>query len=65
MTIVASPENNTRSGDTTSTAIELGTSVLLERLGLGDFEQSLIATRGGNKIRIWSGTLTNNAGATR
>ena len=38
----------------------------LERLGLGDFDHSNIATiPGGYKVRIWSGTLTNNAGATR
>jgi hypothetical protein len=38
---------------------------VLERLGLGDFDQSNIATRNGQKVRVWSGTLTNNAGATR
>ena len=37
----------------------------LEKLGLGDFEQSMIANRNGYKVRVWSGTLTNNAGATR
>jgi hypothetical protein len=37
----------------------------LERLGLGDFDQSCIATYGTAKMRVWSGTLTNNAGATR
>ena len=37
----------------------------LERLGLGDFDQSNIFTRNGFKVRIWSGTFTNNAGATR
>lgn len=37
----------------------------LERLGLGDFDQSNIFTRGGYKVRVWSGTLTNNAGPTR
>jgi hypothetical protein len=37
----------------------------LERLGLGDYDQSNIFTRDGNKVRIWSGTFTNNAGATR
>ena len=37
----------------------------LVRLGLGDFDQSNIATRNGFKVRIWSGALTNNAGATR
>lgn len=37
----------------------------LVRLGLGDFDQSNIATHGGLKVRIWSGVLTNNAGATR
>lgn len=37
----------------------------LERLGLGDFDHSNIMTRGGFKTKIWSGTLTNNAGPTR
>jgi hypothetical protein len=37
----------------------------LVRLGLGDFDHSNIATVTGDKIRIWSGLLTNNAGATR
>jgi hypothetical protein len=37
----------------------------LVRLGLGDFDHSCIMTRTGNKTRIWSGVLTNNAGATR
>jgi hypothetical protein len=39
--------------------------VALERLGLGDFDQSLIMIRGPGKLRIWSGKLTNNAGPTR
>jgi hypothetical protein len=37
----------------------------LERLGLGDYDQSNIFTRNGFKVRVWSGTLTNNPGATR
>ena len=37
----------------------------LERLGTGDFDHSNIMTRGGYKTRIWSGTITNNAGPTR
>jgi hypothetical protein len=37
----------------------------LERLGLGSFEHSNIFSRGGYKVRIWTGTLTNNAGPTR
>jgi len=37
----------------------------LEHLGLGDFDQSMIATRNGYKVRVWSGLLTNNAGPTR
>ena len=37
----------------------------LVKLGLGDFDHSNIATYGGQKVRIWSGVLTNNAGATR
>ncbi|MBO4221939.1 hypothetical protein [Bradyrhizobium neotropicale] len=41
------------------------TQDVLERLGLGDFDQSNIFTRSGNKVRVWSGMLTNNAGATR
>ena len=41
--------------------------VTLEKLGLGDFDQSLILTdaTGIGKTPIWSGTLTNNAGPTR
>jgi len=38
---------------------------VLERLGLGDFEHSLILTRGESKTEVWSGTFTNNAGPTR
>ena len=41
------------------------TQGMLERLGLGDFDQSNIFTRNGYKVRVWSGTFTNNAGATR
>jgi hypothetical protein len=37
----------------------------LVRLGIGDFDHSCIMTRTGNKTRIWSGKLTNNAGPTR
>lgn len=37
----------------------------LERLPLGTFDHSNIFTRAGYKVRVWSGTLTNNAGATR
>lgn len=37
----------------------------LERLGLGSFDHSNILTLGGLKIKVWSGTLTNNAGPTR
>jgi hypothetical protein len=37
----------------------------LVRLGLGDFDHSLIMTQLGTKTRIWSGTLINNAGPTR
>lgn len=37
----------------------------LVHLGLGDFDHSNIATNSGFKQRIWSGLLTNNAGATR
>jgi hypothetical protein len=37
----------------------------LKRLGLGSYDQSLIMTLGGLKIKIWDGTLINNAGPTR
>lgn len=37
----------------------------LAQLALGTYDQSNIMTIGPNKIRIWSGTLTNNAGPTR
>jgi hypothetical protein len=38
---------------------------VLERLGLGSFDQSNIMTLAGYKTKIWSGTLVNNAGPTR
>jgi hypothetical protein len=38
---------------------------VLVHLGLGDYDHSNIMTLGGYKTRIWSGTLTNNAGPTR
>jgi hypothetical protein len=37
----------------------------LERLGLGDYDQSLVMTLGGLKIKLWDGMLVNNAGPTR
>ena len=37
----------------------------LERLGLGDFDQSNIMTIVGRKTPIWNGVLHNNAGPTR
>ena len=37
----------------------------LVRLELGAYDQSNIFTRSGLKVRVWSGTLTNNAGPTR
>jgi hypothetical protein len=37
----------------------------LERLGIGEFDQSNIFTRSGYKVRVWSGTFINNAGPTR
>jgi len=37
----------------------------LERLGLGTFAHSLIATIPPFKRSIWNGTLTNNAGPSR
>jgi hypothetical protein len=41
------------------------TQAALERLDLGDYDHSNILTLYGNKVRIWSGTLTNIAGASR
>jgi hypothetical protein len=38
---------------------------VLQHLDLGDYDQSLIMTNGVDKTKIWSGTLTNNAGPTR
>ena len=39
---------------------------VLERLGLGQFDQSnIMTTLAGAKVRIWSGTFQNNAGPTR
>jgi hypothetical protein len=37
----------------------------LAQLALGTYDQSNIMTLGSDKIRIWSGTFTNNAGPTR
>jgi hypothetical protein len=37
----------------------------LERLGLGDFDHSMIALIASYKRSIWSGTLTNNPGPSR
>jgi hypothetical protein len=37
----------------------------LVHLGLGDFEHSNIFDRSNYKVRVWSGTLVNNAGPTR
>jgi hypothetical protein len=37
----------------------------LARLGLGSHDQSMIMTLNGMKIKIWFGTLINNAGPTR
>lgn len=37
----------------------------LERLGLGDFDQSMIMDIAAFKRSIWSGVLTNNAGPSR
>lgn len=37
----------------------------LERLDVGTYDHSNIMTLGGYKTKIWSGTLTNNAGPTR
>ena len=31
----------------------------------GDYDQSLIMTQNGIRVRVWSGTLTNNWGPTR
>jgi hypothetical protein len=38
---------------------------MLEHLALGDYEHSNIFSRGGYKVRVWSGLLTNSAGPTR
>jgi hypothetical protein len=37
----------------------------LEQLGLGTYDHSNIMTLNGMKTKVWSGTLTNNAGPTR
>ncbi|WP_439372907.1 hypothetical protein [Bradyrhizobium sp. DASA03120] len=41
------------------------TQAQLVQLDLGDYEHSLIRIRGTQRMRIWSGTLVNNAGASR
>jgi hypothetical protein len=38
---------------------------VLRRLDLGSYDHSNIMTLAGMKTKIWSGTLTNNAGPTR
>jgi hypothetical protein len=38
---------------------------VLEQLVVGTYAHSLIMSSGPRKTRIWSGTFTNNAGATR
>jgi hypothetical protein len=37
----------------------------LQQLALGTYDHSNIMTRAGNKIRLWSGQITINAGPTR
>jgi hypothetical protein len=37
----------------------------LVRLATGDYDHSLIRIFGTQKLRMWSGVLTNNAGASR
>jgi hypothetical protein len=40
--------------------------IQLERLGLGDWDHSLIMTdESGYKLSIWTGSFTNNAGPSR
>ena len=42
------------------------TQDVLERLELGQYDQSNIMSRGdGSKFRVWTGTLINNPGPTR
>lgn len=41
------------------------TQAQLLELPLGDYEHSLIRVAGGIHLRVWSGALTNNAGASR
>ncbi|MBR0753522.1 hypothetical protein JQ604_15140 [Bradyrhizobium jicamae] len=41
------------------------TQAQLERLQLGDYEHSLIRMFSGMHLRVWSGSLINNAGASR
>jgi hypothetical protein len=39
--------------------------VILEQLGLGNYDHSNVMTSGGYKTSIWTGTFTNNPGASR
>jgi len=39
--------------------------LVLERLGVGEFEHSNIFSKDGAKTRVWSGSFTNKAGPTR
>ena len=41
------------------------TQAQLRLLDLGDYEHSLIRIRGTQRMRIWSGSLINNPGASR
>jgi hypothetical protein len=41
------------------------TQAALERLEVGEYDHSLIFSKAGQKIRVWSGTFNNQAGATR
>jgi hypothetical protein len=37
----------------------------LERLQVGDYDHSLVRSKSGMTLRIWSGVLTNNPGPSR
>ena len=41
------------------------TKTQLKELPIGDYEHSLVRIIDGTSLRIWSGTLTNNAGPSR
>jgi hypothetical protein len=63
---LTSPDNGITATDPTHGFFTLLiTKEQLLQLSPGDYDQSLIMTLGGIRVRMWSGVLTNNWGPTR